>query len=122
MGNITIRAAIVALLLVSTLGMVRAKIVWTEWSPSTTNTDGSPLTDLAGYNIYISVPQPSSTPTGPAWNYPVVTVDPSYTKWPFWVGIHDDYYVQISAINSAGRESAKTPKVLISGRTPPMLP
>lgn len=96
------------------LGMVKARVIWTEWKAPTTNTDGSALTDIAGYNIYISIPAPSQTPTTIS-NHPVLTVEPTYTKWPFWIGINDAYYVQISTVNKAGRESVKTPRVLIKG-------
>jgi hypothetical protein len=92
--------------------MVQARVVWTEWTAPTKNTDGTPLTDLAGYNIYISIPVPSQTPSGIS-NHPVLTVDPKYTKWPFWIGINDAYYVEVSAVNKAGRESSKTQRILI---------
>lgn len=92
--------------------MVKARVIWTEWKAPTTNTDGTPINDIAGYKLYISIPRPSETPSGIS-NLPVVTIDPSYTKWPFWIGINDAYYVQLSTVNKAGRESVKTPRVLI---------
>jgi hypothetical protein len=113
-GNIVIRILLLLAVTLATLGMVRAKVVWTEWTAPTKNTDGTPLTDLAGYNIYISIPAPSSTPTGIS-NHPLLTVEPTYTKWPFWIGINDAYYVEISAVNKQGVESAKTNRILIKG-------
>lgn len=102
--------------------MERARVVWTEWKAPTTNTDGSPLTDLAGYRFYISAPHPSPTPSGiykvigMYSNTPILTIGPEHTKWPFMVGRYDSYQVQISAVNSRGKESKKTPLVLIIGK------
>ena len=97
------------------LATVRFRVVWTEWTPPTTNTDGSPLTDLSGYNVYVW-PLPSPTPGDQLIvKFPIFQLAPQYTRWPFWVGIGDSYAVQISAFNSIGVESAKTPKILITG-------
>lgn len=104
------------------LGMYRAKVVWTEWIAPTKNTDGTPLTDLAGYNIYISSPVPSPSPytlngvIAMYQNMPIMTIGPEHTKWPFILGRYDSYLVQISAVNKRGKESKKTQLVLITGK------
>lgn len=115
MAAITIKRVLVILLLLATLGMVRATVVFTEWIPPTKNTDGSPLTDLAGYNIYLA-PHPSETPFSSYGRYPVMSIGPTYTRWPFYVGLDDSYWVQISAVNAAGKESSKSQSILISGK------
>lgn len=121
MGNTTIKIILIAVL-IALIGMQRAQVVWTEWKAPTTNTDGTPLTDLAGYRIYISAPHASPTPSGiykvirDYKNTPIMTIGPEHTKWPFIVDRYDAYQVQISAFNSRGKESSKTPLIFMIGK------
>jgi hypothetical protein len=72
-----------------------------SWTPPTTNTDGSPLTNLVGYRVY----------WGPAaGNYPSsVTLNnaglSSYVVGSLAPGT---YYFAVAAVNSVGAESAKS--------------
>jgi hypothetical protein len=69
-----------------------------NWQPPTEYTDGSPLTDLAGYNIHYGTQSQSYTSTikvsspGIA-NYVVENLSPG------------TYYFSISAVDSTGAES-----------------
>lgn len=70
-----------------------------SWTPPTTNTDGSPLTDLAGYRIY----------WGPsAGNYPnsVTLTNPGLTSYVVTNLVPGTYFFVATAVNSAGAESA----------------
>lgn len=97
--------------------MANFDVVWTEWTPPTKNSDGSPLTDLAGYNVYIW-PYPSPTPGQNVLivKYPIFKLGPQYTKWPFWVRINESYTISISAFNTIGYESTQTPRIIITGK------
>lgn len=116
MENTTIKILLIAVL-IALIGMAKYRVVWTEWDPPKTNTDGTPLIDLAGYNIYIS-PVPSPTPGGDQliFRLPIIKIGSEYTRWPLWVAIGDQYAVQISAYNSIGVESQLTQPVYIKGR------
>ncbi len=121
MAHTTIKILLIAALF-ALIGMQRAQVVWTEWAAPTTNTDGTPLTDLAGYKIYIVSPQASPTPVGiykvikDYKNTPILTIGPEHTKWPFIVDRYEAYQVQISAFNSRGKESSKTPLIFMVGK------
>ncbi len=69
-----------------------------SWTAPTLNTDGSPLSDLAGYNIYYG--------TEPG-NYSVtIHVDnPGLTTYVVEYLTPNDYYFVVTAINSNGIES-----------------
>jgi hypothetical protein len=69
------------------------------WTPPTQNTDGSPLTNLAGYKIY----------WGPAaGNYPnsVTVNNPGIATYVVTSLIPGTYFFAASALNTAGTESA----------------
>jgi hypothetical protein len=70
-----------------------------SWTPPTTNTDGSPLTNLAGYKIY----------WGPAaGNYPnsVTLTNPGLTSYVVENLLPGTYFFAASAVSSTGGESA----------------
>jgi len=71
-------------------------IVTLSWSAPTTNTDGTPLTDLAGYNVYYG---PSSGNYTNSYNAGMST---SYTINNLPAGT---YYFVVTAYNAAGYAS-----------------
>jgi hypothetical protein len=70
-----------------------------SWTPPTTNSDGSPLTNLAGYRIYWG-------PT--AGNYPnsATLTNPGLTSYVVGSLVPGTYFFVATAVNSAGAESA----------------
>jgi hypothetical protein len=72
-----------------------------SWSPPTTRTDGTPLTDLAGYRIYYG------TTSG---NYPnKVTIDnPGVTTYVVEDLASGTHYFAMTVFDTAGVESART--------------
>jgi len=96
------------------MGMVRGEVVWTEWKRPLINTDGSPLTDLKGYAIYITSDNPRKNSAYSV--FPILAINQTVVKWPFLVGDNDCFYVQIASINNKNIESVKTDKVTIKGK------
>jgi Putative Ig domain len=78
-----------------------------NWTPPSTNTDGTPLADIAGYNFYIG------TETG---NYSqVVPVDsPGITQYVLDNMQPDTYYVAATARNSRGSESELSNEITVT--------
>jgi hypothetical protein len=70
-----------------------------SWTPPTTNTDGSPLTNLAGYKIYWG-PSQGNYPNSTTLNNPGLT---SYVVGNLAPGT---YFFVATALSSAGVESA----------------
>jgi hypothetical protein len=70
-----------------------------SWTPPTTNTDGSPLTDLAGYKVYWG--------TSPG-NYPNSTTlsNPGLSSYVVSNLAPGTYYFVATAFNSSGAESS----------------
>jgi hypothetical protein len=69
-----------------------------SWTPPTTNTDGSPLTNLAGYRIYWGTA---------AGNYPnsVSLTNPGLTSYVVGNLVPGTYFFVATAVNSVGAES-----------------
>lgn len=86
-----------------------------NWSPPTQNTDGSALTDLAGFKIFYG------TSASMSQNTVVDVKDPAATSKVLGPGLAPNtYYIVIDAYNAAGVESSKVPtpplsKVLAAG-------
>jgi hypothetical protein len=83
------------------VGAVESAVL--TWTPPTTNTDGTPLTNLASYKVY-------NSRDGVTFGVSVVVTAPAsgYT-WPnLLAGLN---YWRVTAINSVGAESAPTPSV-----------
>lgn len=70
------------------------------WSAPTTNVDGSSLTDLTSYNIYMGASASNMSAIGHT-----KAGTTSFTTQPLGVGT---YYFTVSAVNSSGVESDKT--------------
>jgi Bacterial Ig domain/Divergent InlB B-repeat domain/Fibronectin type III domain len=91
---------------------VMAGILDASWTAPTTNTDGTPLTDLASYRVYYgtlaspclggSFVQLAATTTTPPPNQTVTYRLTSLTPGT-------QYYVALTAVDSAGSESACSP-------------
>ena len=82
------------------------------WTAPTTNTDGSPLTDLSGYNLYYGTSSGNYTNTIHVGNATTYTLNLS-------VG---SYYFVATAYNSLGVESADSNEIMkavLADTTPP---
>src|SRR6185503_7377847 len=70
-----------------------------SWQPPTTNTDGTPLTNLAGYKI--------SWGTSPGnYSSSATIMNPGLTRYVVENLTPNTYYFAVKAVNSAGTESA----------------
>ena len=74
------------------------------WSVPSTNTDGTPLTDLAGYHIYYGR-APDSL------NQVIVIRDPYTIHYSVTHLARGSWYFRLTSINSSGNESPMTPIV-----------
>ncbi len=75
-----------------------------SWTPPTENTDGSALTDLAGYRIYFGTASNSYTET--------VSIDnPGLTSYQIDNLTAGDWYFAITAVNSSDIESSHSDEV-----------
>lgn len=75
-----------------------------SWTPPIENTDGSALTDLAGYTIYYGTASNSYTET-------VSISDPGLTSYQIDNLTSADWYFVITAVNGSGVESAYSDEV-----------
>ena len=70
-----------------------------NWQPPTQNADGSPLTDLAGYKIYVG------TETGVYEHLEIMLDNPGLTTYVIDNLGPGTYYFAATALNAAGVES-----------------
>jgi hypothetical protein len=76
------------------------------WQPPTQNADGSPLTDLSGYNIYIGT-------SSSGYDYREIRLDnPGLTAYVVDNLEPGTYYFAATAFNSSGAESAFSGEVV----------
>jgi len=75
-----------------------------SWTAPTQNTNGTPLTDLAGYTIYYGTSANSLTET-------IQVADPSVTSYVLGNLVSGTYYFSIAAYGTNGLESAETSPV-----------
>ncbi len=87
-------AAFVALLFFATA--VLAAEAELSWTPPTQNTDGTPLTDLAGFNIYGGTVQ-----GGPYGDVSITINNPTWTTFTVPGLAAGTYYFVITAFNNA---------------------
>jgi hypothetical protein len=85
-----------------------------SWTPPTKNSDGTTLTDLAGYNIYQGATAETLVKT-----YTVPVSASSYTTLTLPPGT---YYFAMTAFNAANSESTRTPSVSTRLAPPPSKP
>lgn len=80
-----------------------------RWVPPTQNVDGSPLTDLAGYNIYFGT-------ESRVYGTPLPVTDAGATSTTFTVPLSDEntveLYFAMTALDEDGNESAYSNEVL----------
>ena len=69
-----------------------------SWQPPTTNTDGTPLTNLAGYKIYWG-----TTPGN--YSSSATIMNPGLTRYVVESLTPNTYYFAVKAVNSVGTES-----------------
>jgi Fibronectin type III domain len=72
-----------------------------SWSAPTENTDGTPITDLAGYHVYYGTNSSNLTQT-------VDIVGATVTSYVVRGLAAGTYYFAVSAYNGSGLESAKS--------------
>ena len=112
-----VAVCIVIVLVASLLGLVvgaDAATLTVRWTAPSTNANGTPLTDLAGYRLYVG----TSTPTCPGSSYhaiassttsPLANQTVSATLTDLNPGA--TYWVRISAVDRSGNQSACSPTV-----------
>jgi hypothetical protein len=91
-------------------GIIRSGIgsgsVTLSWQPPTENADGSPLTDLSGYNIYVGT-------TSNTYDYKEIRLDnPGLTAYVVDNLDPGTYYIAATSFNSSGVESAFSGEVV----------
>ena len=93
----TIRLALVLCLVAAPVWAATPTSLDISWTAPTTNADGTPLTDLAGYRLYLSTPCPSLqyAPVGLTPAVAVTGLMPATT-----------YTARITAVDTSGNESA----------------
>ncbi len=110
-----LRIVVLAILLMTAIPMAAEKAysaTTLTWTAPTTNSDGSPLTDLAGYNLYYGTSSGNYTNTIHVGNATTYTLNLS-------VG---SYYFVATAYNSLGVESSdsnQVVKTVLADTTPP---
>ena len=92
----------------NTGGIIRSGIgsVTLTWQPPTQNADGSPLTDLSGYNIYVG----TNTNT---YDYMEIRLDnPGLTAYVVENLEPGTYYIAATSFNSSGIESSYSREII----------
>jgi len=79
-------------------------VVTLNWTAPTENTDGSPLTNLSGYNIHYGTASGDYTQT-------VSVSNPGLATYVVDNLTPGTYYFSIGAVNSTGTESPLSPEV-----------
>jgi hypothetical protein len=75
-----------------------------NWTPPTENTDGSPLTNLAGYDIHYGTASGDYTQT-------VSVSNPGLATYVVDNLTPGTYYFSVGAVNASGAESPLSPEV-----------
>jgi fibronectin type III domain protein len=101
---------------------VKEGVLRTSWTPPTTNTDGSPLTDLASYRIYFSTVGPPC-PDGRSITIDAATgvsraPDQRVSVRLTNLTVGQIYYVAVTAVNSGGVSSLCSNTASGRGRRP----
>jgi hypothetical protein len=73
-----------------------------SWAKPTTNDDGSPMTNLAGYQIYYA----QETPVTPANSEIISVLNPNQTAFQVADLTPGTYYFTVTAVNLGGAESS----------------
>lgn len=75
-----------------------------NWTPPTENTDGTPLTDLTGYDIYYGTSSGNYTQT-------ITVSNPGIATYVVDNLSPGTYYFSVTAVSSAGAQSPLSPEV-----------
>lgn len=73
-----------------------------SWQKPSTNDDGSPMTDLVGYQIYYGL----ETPVTPANSESIAVFNPNQTSYVVWDLAPGTYHFTVTAVNLQGAESS----------------
>ena len=73
-----------------------------SWEKPTTNQDGSPVIDLAGYQIYYS----ETSPVTPNNSLSIAVLDPNQISYTVVNLAPGTYYFAVTAVNLEGTESS----------------
>jgi len=102
-------------------GCAASGVLDVSWVAPTTNTDGSPLTDVVSYRVYYSTTDPPC-PTGSAIGAaaPKVPLPPDQRLVVRLTGLTVGklYFVAVTAVNSRGNESSCTNTLSARARQP----
>jgi len=102
-------------------GCAASGVLDVSWVAPTTNTDGSPLTDVVSYRVYYSTMDPPC-PTGSAIGAaaPKVPLPPDQRLVVRLTGLTVGklYFVAVTAVNSRGNESTCTGTLSARARQP----
>lgn len=94
-------------MLIAVFSNVKADYTIT-WTPPTENTDGSPLTDLAGYDLWC-------IPEANTYGTPMVIDDPQQTSYfKFWPSPAGDWKCKMRAFNEGGQRSDDSPEIFFT--------
>lgn len=88
-----------------------------EWDAPITNTDGTPLTDLAGFNTYYSLISGEYN-SGNMVNIP----DPTQTAVTIILPYDLMWYLVVTAYDTSGNESIYSDEVALLKVTPDVMP
>jgi hypothetical protein len=108
------------LALVGSPELAHAGFIDLEWDEPTTNLDGSPLTDLLGYRVYVSLsPTLCPGPNFRAIAAPDRSPGPGDVFEAFLTGLTGGatYFVRVTAVDTSGNESPCSPEVSGPART-----
>jgi hypothetical protein len=117
--RLAVPALVVALVGVVWLLPAAADHLGMAWDAPTTNTDGTPLHDLAGYRVYYGTA--STAAVAPPCNSSYVDVEdvPSYHLEGLRRGVR--YYFRVTARDSSGQESRCSNQLIgVPGPAPPL--
>src|SRR5882672_10152977 len=102
-------AGLASAAMILTAGPARAGVLDASWTAPTTNTDGSPLTDLASYRVYYGAAT-GPCPGGPSFQVisPTTSPAPGTTVSFRLTGLTSGslYYVSVTAVYLSSSESA----------------
>ena len=107
----TERHSIVLLLIVLSLFLTASQLhaAQLSWNAPTTNADDTPLSDLAGYKVYVGV---ASRTYGPPFDVGNTT---TYPLTGLTAGTQ--YYIAVKAYDTSGNESSFSAEVLFPDNT-----
>lgn len=109
-------AALLVLVAFPALGQAPTLDVSLTWNPPTTNTDGTPLTDLAGYKVYWG------TVSGTYPNSVSAPLGSGYVVSGQNLAENQNYCFVVTAVNTFGRESAPSNEACVTTPTIPRDP